>query len=1022
MNSVITSWLGRDFTYVLGFFLLIPNAISFMGLPRSSQIERDVRNSSGKASCSTVRALHRYSYERRQHYRMDSGRALSHTLFSLEANEGQFDPRIRFLSRGNGHNFLLTVGEVLLILKKEKRDERRLDVDAPIVKGPKAALVSMRFVGANPKPSVRAVDQLTPKTNYFVGNDPTKWRAHVRSFAKVEYSNIYPDIDLIYRGTEDNLDYDFVVAPRANPNLITHELAGINGLEIDPQGDLLLKIGDARLRQLKPFIYQEVNGERRPIPGGYVLKGKNRFGFQVGPYDHNKPLVIDPVLVFSTYLGGLGADVAAAVTTDFEGNAYVVGTTDSLNFPTSVGAYQATRSAGKDVFVTKLKPNGTGVVYSTYIGGSLDDYGYKIAVDGAGNAYVTGTTTSTNFPTTPGALQTVNGGGTDAFVVKLNPTGSARLYSTYLGGNGNEEGFGIAVNSSGNAFVTGVTGSANFPVTSGAMQTAFGGSTDAFVTKLNPAGAAAIYSTYLGGSGAEIGYGIALDSSGDNAHVTGVTGSINFPTTLGAFRSGPADNSDAFVTRLNPAGSAATYSTLIGGSTSDAGFGITVDTQGNAYVTGATDSPDFTTTNGVAQAVYGGGDSDAFVTKLNASGTAPVYSTYLGGSGADTGVNVALDYNGDAYVAGTTNSTNFPVTSGAPQSSRGGGNDAFLAKLNSAGSARIYSTFIGGAQDEEAFGLAINLAKDAYVTGSTFSANLPTTAGAYQAVAGGSGDAFITKVANVSTATPIDDAQYFVQQHYLDFLSRTPDASGLAFWTNEIASCGTNSACIDLKRINVSAAYFLSIEFQQTGYLVERIYKAAYGDGNGTSTIGGAHQLAVPVVRFGEFLPDTQKIGQGVIVGQAGWETVLENNKQAFANEFVQRSRFTAALPTTMTPAQFVDKLFTNAGVTPTSSDRTAVINEFGSATTTSDVAARARALRDVAENATLNSQEFNRAFVLMQFFGYLRRDPNSGQDIDYTGYDFWLTKLNIFNGNFVNAEMVKAFITSGEYRQRFGP
>ena len=259
-------------------------------------------------------------------------------------------------------------------------------------------------------------------------------------------------------------------------------------------------------------------------------------------------------------------------------------------------------------------------------------------------------------------------------------------------------------------------------------------------------------------------------------------------------------------------------------------------------------------------------------------------------------------------------------------------------------------------------------------------------------------------------------------EHYYDFLNRLPDADGLAFWTNEITSCGNDQTCIGLKRINVSAAYFLSIEFQQTGYLVERMYKAAFGSASGASTLGGAHQLPVPIVRFNEFLPDTQQIGQGVVVNVGNWQQQLENNKQAFALDFVQRSRFATAVATTLTPAQFVDTLFTNAGVTPSASDRQAAINEFGSATTTSDTAARGRALRDVAENPILNAQEFNRAFVLMQFFGYLRRNPNDPQDTDYTGYDFWLNKLNQFNGNFVSAEMVKAFITSVEYRQRFGP
>jgi len=252
-------------------------------------------------------------------------------------------------------------------------------------------------------------------------------------------------------------------------------------------------------------------------------------------------------------------------------------------------------------------------------------------------------------------------------------------------------------------------------------------------------------------------------------------------------------------------------------------------------------------------------------------------------------------------------------------------------------------------------------------------------------------------------------------------LNRIPDADGLAFWTNEINSCGSDQVCIQLKRINVSAAYFLSIEFQQTGYLVERMYKTAFGSASGASTLGGAHQLPVPVVRFNEFLPDTQQIGQGVVVNVGNWQQQLENNKQAFALDFVQRSRFTTAFQTTLSPAQFVDLLFFNAGVTPSQSDRQTAINEFGSATTTSDVAARGRALRDVAENSILQQQEFNRAFVLMQFFGYLRRNPNDPQDIDYTGYEFWLNKLNQFNGNFVAAEMVKAFITSVEYRQRFG-
>ena len=258
----------------------------------------------------------------------------------------------------------------------------------------------------------------------------------------------------------------------------------------------------------------------------------------------------------------------------------------------------------------------------------------------------------------------------------------------------------------------------------------------------------------------------------------------------------------------------------------------------------------------------------------------------------------------------------------------------------------------------------------------------------------------------------IDNAQFFVRQHYRDFLNREPDTDGLNFWTAEILSCGTDAQCVEAKRINISAAYFLSIEFQQTGYLVYRLYKSSYGN---------LPSVPVPLT-LNEFLPDSQKIGRDVIVNQSGWEQVLENNKQSFTSEFVQRSRFTSAFLTSMTPTQFVDRLFTNAGVTPSATDRQAAIGEFGSATSTSDVAARARTLRRVAENPTMNIKEFNRAFVLMQYFGYLRRNPNDAPDSDYSGYQFWLAKLNVFDGNFVNAEMVKAFITSTEYRQRFGP
>ncbi len=335
-----------------------------------------------------------------------------------------------------------------------------------------------------------------------------------------------------------------------------------------------------------------------------------------------------------------------------------------------------------------------------------------------------------------------------------------------------------------------------------------------------------------------------------------------------------------------------------------------------------------------------------------------------------------------------------------------------------------YITAIGTlrfASGEASKSFAVLINDDFYVEGpETFNVNLSNPSGVSLG-----GPAIATVTINDNPTEPatnvIDDPQNFACQHYHDFLNRQPDASGLAFWTKEITSCGADQACLALKRLNVSAAFYSSIEFQQTGYLVERLYKTAFGDASGTSTFGGAHQLPVPIVRFKELLADTQQIGQGVVVGQTGWETVLENNKQGFTSEFLQRARFTTAFPASLTPAQFVDGLFANAGVTPSTTERNTAIAEFGAATNTSDAAARSRTLRDVAENPTLNQQEFNRAFVLMEYFGYLRRNPNDAPDADYTGYEFWLTKLNQSNGNFVNAETVKAFITSGEYRQRFG-
>ena len=766
---------------------------------------------------------------------------------SFEANQGQTDAQVKFLSRGSGYSLFLTSNEAVLSLKptNQSRDEpgspahsdalgwrngastnpplgnkvgplaharpgvrsyglwsagRGSDrLSAPSAKPVPArrgsvdeAVLRMKLVGANPSAQVTGLDELPGKSNYFIGNDPKKWRTNVPTYAKVRYENVYPGIDLLYYGNQRQLEYDFVVSPGADPRTIrlafpSRDREGAGALRIDDQGDLLLGAEGSELRLHKPVVYQEINGERQSISGKFVIQKDHQVGFEVARYDASKPLIIDPVLVYSTYLGGSGDDRGSGIAVDSSGNAYVTGLTLSSNFPTTSGAFQ---TSGVGCFVTKFNPAGTALAYSTLINNGEC---LAIAVDSAGNAYVTGDTQSTNFPTA-NAFQAVYGGGTcgfpgvsypcpDAFVTKLNATGSALVYSTYLGGSGEDYGgsgqdygLGIAVDSSGNAYVTGYTSSTNFP-TKNAFQAAFTavncppGSDpypcfNAFVTKLNAAGSALVYSTYLGGSGDDNGSGIAVDSSG-NAYVTGYTHSTNFPTTANAFQPAFGGGSiHAFVTKLNAAGSALVYSTYLGGSGGDYGQAIAVDASGNAYVTGQTFSANFPTTENAFQAAFAGGTcvsaasviypcGNAFVTKLNAAGSALVYSTYLGGSGGDSGSGIAVDSSGNAYVTGSTGSTNFPTANAfqAALATCCGYENAFVTKLNAAGSALVYSTYLGGSGGDWGSGIAVDSSGNAYVTGTTQSTNFPTL-NAFQPAIGSHEDAFVTKLTAATAGTP----------------------------------------------------------------------------------------------------------------------------------------------------------------------------------------------------------------------------------------------------------------------------
>ncbi|HEV2349102.1 MAG TPA: SBBP repeat-containing protein [Terriglobia bacterium] len=628
------------------------------------------------------------------------------------------------------------------------------DLPGAMDKGPRTteSVLRMKLVGANAEASVTGADELPGKSNYFVGNDPKKWRTNVPNYAKVRYRDVYPGVDLVYYGNQGQLEHDFVVSPGSDPKVIRLAISGARKFDLDQNGDLKLGVpgGDVTLK--RPHVYQDVEGVRREIRASYVLMNRREFGFRLGGYDSKQPLVIDPVLIYSTYLGGSGLDVGNAIAVDSFGNVYVAGSTESANFPTTAGAFQTTYGGGvQSAFVSKLNPAGSALVYSTYLGGSNQDVIASIAVDSLGNAYVTGSTYSSDFPTTTGAFQAAFGGGTDAFVTKLSLDGSALVYSTYLGGNSYDLGNGIAVDSFGSVYVTGYAESANFPTTAGAFQTTFGGGvSNAFVTKLNPTGSALVYSTYLGGSNIDRGDRIALDSSG-NAYVTGDAESTNFPTTAGAFQTTFGGGvQDAFVTKLNPAGSALVYSTYLGGSGRDVGLGIAVDSIGNAYVTGYTESTDFPTTTGAFQTTYVPAVNDYFVTKLNSTGAALLYSTFLGGQGGDYegGQGIGVDSLGNAYVTGGTTSSLFPTTAGAPQTSFGGAfRDAVVFELNPAGSALVYSTYLGGSGDDYANGIAVDSSGNAYVTGSTQSSDFPT-ASPFQAANAGGYDAFVAKISN----------------------------------------------------------------------------------------------------------------------------------------------------------------------------------------------------------------------------------------------------------------------------------
>lgn len=657
----------------------------------------------------------------------------------FEPNVGQSDPQVQFLARASGYTLFLTAREAVMVFAQPKASAVRKDAVLPKSAAPQS-VVRMRFVGANLQPRIEGLDALPGISNYFIGKDPSQWHTDIVGYSRVRYGDVYPGIDLVYYGNAGQVEYDFVLKAGADPGAIRLAFDGPERLLVNAVGELVLKVAGGELRQPPAVIYQEGPAGKVVVAGNYVARG-DQVGFAIGNYDRTRPLIIDPVLVYSTYLGGSGIDQVNAIDVGATGDAFVTGVTGSINFPTQ-GTPTSTFQGGQDVFVTRMSLAGNTLIYSTYIGGIGLDIANDIVVSGAGTAYVTGSTDSIDYPVvTPTIAAHV--GGTDAFLTKLTSAGNGLVYSTYWGSTGFEEGTGVAVDPADNAYISGNTDAPNFP-TQTPFQAALAGGVDAFMTKFSVAGNSVVYSTFLGGAGDDRAYDMTV---ADDAavFVVGSTTSANFPTTSGSVQPALAGGRDAFLTHFSLAGNALLYSTFLGGTGFDEAFGIVIDAPMNAYLTGRTNSSNFPRM-APTQLSFGGGAFDAFVSKINPPGSALVYSTYLGGNGDDQGQAIALDGANNAFVTGSTSSTNFPLRA-AIQSTRGGPSDAFVTKLDLSGDSMVYSTYLGGSGVDGGQGIGVDLVGSAYVAGFTESTDFPTLH-PFQAAFGAMRDGFVSKLAD----------------------------------------------------------------------------------------------------------------------------------------------------------------------------------------------------------------------------------------------------------------------------------
>jgi len=752
---------------------------------------------------------------------------------SFEANFGQCDPKVRFLSRSISDTLFLTPNEVVLTFSDAGAPAslgktRRLPTATGAIA--RTGLLRMEFVGANALPELNGTEELPGKKHYLRGDSIAESITNIPTYAKVIYHDIFPGVDLIFYGYNGRFEFDAIVAPGSDSRKVKLRFEGASRPVLSAQGDLIMETGGGPVQFHSPFAYQEVEGARKQIAARYRLK-HNEVSFSLGPYDSSHALVIDPTLGYSTYLGSgnkSGRDVANAVAVDAAGNLYLAGDTNSADFPTVNAMFprcaSSSQGACNEGFIAKLDAGGSRLVYSTYLTGSWaggSNFIHGIAADAAGNAYVTGTIASTT-----------------AFVMKLDPTGARLWIQTFMGGP-LSAGWGVAVDKSGYIYVTGDTMARDFSPLVNPLQPksgkdsctvgprALGYPQDAFVAKLSPWGGL-VYSTFLGGDGFDAGRAITADDEG-NAYVVGNTSSANFPTVnplqgtikdLAPFQVRDCNytkeyGGDAFLAKINPDGSALLFSTYLGGILDDAALGVALDGSGNILMTGQTGSPDFPVKNPLQPDLHG---QDGFIAKINPAGTQLVYSTFIGGYGNQSAAGVAADANGNAYVTGWTASSDFPLAQAIqPLGGNGWAGDAFVLKLNATGDTLFYSTLLGGTESDAGTAIAIDPANNACVAGQTNSIDFPTV-NPFQRSNAGNTDAFVARVTD----------PYFAKSHFAHFsngqgISSTlvlvnPSATKTATGTDELYDSAGRPLSVDINGTIQQASFPFSIPPTGVGF------------------------------------------------------------------------------------------------------------------------------------------------------------------------------------------------------------